>query len=464
MRATLRRMMPSKSLVPALVRDGAERAIRYLERLDERSVGPSADAVASLARLREPLPERPCDPAEVLRLLDEIGSPATMGMAGRRFFGFVIGGALPITLAANVLASAWDQNTGLWNVTPATATLEEVALGWMVDLLGLPPGTGGAFVTGASVANFTALAAARHQVLDRVGWNVEANGLFGAPPISVVVSAEAHPTLIKALGLLGLGRSRVLAVPTDAQGRQRTDALPKIAGPSVVCLQAGNVNTGAVDPIEPLVAYARASGAWVHVDGAFGLWAATSTSKRELVQGVGSADSWATDAHKWLNVPYDCGLAFVREPHALRAAMAVTAEYLPTATEHRNPADHTPELSRRARGVEVWAALRSLGREGIANMIDRTCRHARRFAEGLDRAGFRILNDVVLNQVLVSFGDAATTERVVSALQLEGTCWCGTTVWQGQTAMRISVTSWATTEEDVEKSLAAMIRIARNAR
>jgi len=269
-------MLPSKSLVPALVRDAAERAIRYLETLDDRSVGPSDEAVSRLARLREPLPERPSDPAEVLRLLDEIGSPATMGMAGGRFFGFVIGGALPVTLAANVLASAWDQNTGLWNVTPATATLEEVALTWMVELFGLPAGTGGAFVTGASVANFSALAAARHQVLERVGWNVEANGLFGAPPISVVVSAEAHPTLIKALGLLGLGRSRVLSVPTDAEGRMRADALPKIEEPAIVYVQAGNVNTGAVDPLEPLVAYARANRAWVHVDGAFGLWAATS--------------------------------------------------------------------------------------------------------------------------------------------------------------------------------------------
>jgi glutamate/tyrosine decarboxylase-like PLP-dependent enzyme len=455
--------MPKQELFSRLVRDAAERAIRYLHAVDRRSVGPSPGAVAALARLREALPQGPSDPFEVLALLDEVGSPATMAMAGGRFFGFVIGGALPVTLAANVLASAWDQNTGLWNVTPARAALVEVALGWMVELFGLPAGTGGAFVTGASVANFTALAAARHEVLERVGWNVEANGLFGAPPITVVVSAEAHPTLVKALGLLGLGRSRVLVVPTDSEGRQRADAFPKIDGPAIVCLQAGNVNTGAVDPLEPLISRARASGAWVHVDGAFGLWAAASLEKAALLRGIGGADSWATDAHKWLNVPYDCGLAFVRNPHSLRAAMAITAEYLPTATQHRNPADHTPELSRRARGVEVWAAIRSLGREGIADLVDRTCRHARRFAEGLRQAGYRVLNEVVLNQVLVSFGDSATTERVVSALQLDGTCWCGGTVWQGQTAMRISVSSWATTEEDVEKSLDAMLRAARSA-
>jgi glutamate/tyrosine decarboxylase-like PLP-dependent enzyme len=453
--------MATTDLARRLLRDAAERAAHYLDGLEARSVGPAPEAIAALSRFREPLPERPTDPSDILKRLDEIGSPATMAMAGPRFFGFVIGGALPVTLAANVLASAWDQNTGLWNVTPATATLEEVALGWMIDLFGLPRGAGGAFVTGASVANFTALAAARHDVLARVGWNVEADGLFGAPPITVVVSAEAHPTLIKALGLLGLGRTRVLTVPTDASGRQRADALPKVAGPAIVCLQAGNVNTGAVDPLEAIISRAHESGAWVHVDGAFGLWAAASRSRAELVRGIGEADSWATDAHKWLNVPYDCGLAFVRDPHTLRAAMAITAEYLPTATEHRNPADHTPELSRRARGVEVWAALRALGREGIAEMIDRTCRHARRFAAGLEAAGYRILHEVVLNQVLVSFGDAAKTERVIAALQLDGTCWCGGTVWQGQAAMRISVSSWATTDEDVEKSLEAMIRVAR---
>jgi glutamate/tyrosine decarboxylase-like PLP-dependent enzyme len=455
------RAMSKRDDLPRLVRDAAERAIRYLDGLDRRSVGPAPDAVAALARLREPLPDGPTDPFDLLRRLDEIGSPATMAMAGGRFFGFVIGGALPVTLAANVLASAWDQNTGFWNVTPATATLEEVALEWMVELFGLPAGTGGGFVTGASVANFTALAAARHRVLQRAGWHVEANGLFGAPPITVVVSEEAHPTLLKALGLLGLGRNRVIVVPTDSQGRQRPDALPKIEAPAIMCLQAGNVNTGAVDPIEALVAHARAAGAWVHVDGAFGLWACASPSKAPLLRGVGEADSWATDAHKWLNVPYDCGLAFVRDTHALRAAMSITAEYLPTETEHRNPADHTPELSRRARGVEVWAALRSLGRSGVADLVDRTCRHAYRFAEGLREAGYRILNDVVLNQVLVSFGDAATTERVIAALQHDGTCWCGGTVWQGETAMRISVSSWATTGDDVEKSLAAMLRAAR---
>jgi len=446
----------------ALLRDAAERAIRYLEGLDRRAVAPAAAAVEALARLDEPLPDGPADPAAVLRLLDEAGSPATMAMAGGRFFGFVIGGALPVTVAASWLASAWDQNTGLWNVTPATATLEEVALRWLIELFGLPPGTGGGFVTGATVANFTALAAARHAVLGRAGWDVEANGLFGAPPVTVVVGAEAHPTVLKSLGLIGLGRKRVLTVPADGEGRMRAAALPEIAAPAIVCAQAGNVNTGATDPLEQIVEYARDAGAWLHVDGAFGLWAAASPARAPLVRGIGQADSWATDAHKWLNVPYDCGLAFVRDAHALRAAMAITAEYLPTETPRRNPSDHTPELSRRARGVEVWAALRALGRSGVAELIERTCRHARRFAAGLEAAGYPVLNDVVLNQVLVSFGDAAATERVIAGIQSDGTCWCGGTLWQGRTAVRISVSCWVTSDEDVEKSLAAMIRIARD--
>ena len=444
-----------------LLRDAAERGIRYLESLESRRVGPAPAAVKGLARFDEPLPAGPQDPAAVLRMLDEVGSPATMAMAGGRFFGFVIGGALPVTVAANWLATAWDQNTGLWKITPVPATLEEVALRWMIELFGLPRETGGAFVTGATVANFTALAAARHSVLERAEWNVEADGLFGAPPVTVVVGAEAHPTLIKSLGLLGLGRRRLLTVPVDNQGRMRADALPRIAPPAIVCAQAGNVNTGASDPLEKIAAYARGAKAWLHVDSAFGLWAAASPKHAAQVAGITRADSWATDAHKWLNVPYDSGLAFVRDADALRAAMAITAEYLPTETPRRNPSDHTPELSRRARGVEVWAALRSLGRKGVAELIERTCRHAQRFAEGLAEAGYEVLNDVVLNQVLVSFGDPKTTERVIEGIQTDGTCWCGGTVWQGRTAMRISVSCWATTDDDVEKSLAAMIRVAR---
>jgi glutamate/tyrosine decarboxylase-like PLP-dependent enzyme len=310
------------------------------------------------------------------------------------------------------------------------------------------------------MANFSALAAARHALLEGVGWNVEADGLFGAPAITVVVGSEAHPTLFKSLGLLGLGRNRIVKVPVDSQGRMIPDAMPVLSGPTIVCTQAGNVNTGSFDPLAEICERAHAARAWVHVDGAFGLWAATSTSTEHLTTGLIDADSWATDFHKWLNVPYDSGLALVRDADALRAAMAITAEYLPTSL-FRNPSDFTPELSRRARGVEVWAALRSLGRRGIAELIERNCRQAKRFAQGLEAAGFRVLNEVVLNQVLAAFGDAETTNRVIADVQADGTCWCGGTVWQGQTAMRISVSSWATTDADVERSLDAMLRVAR---
>jgi len=445
----------------ALLQDVATRAVKYLDDLAERKVAPDPQAVASLDALDGTLPDTPSDPREVLAQLDRYGSPATMAMAGPRFYGFVIGGALPVALAANWLASAWDQNTGYYNITPVTARLEQTALRWLLELLDLPRECAGAFVTGANVANFVGLAAARHAVLERVGWNVEADGLFGAPPIAVIVGEEAHPTLIKSLGLLGLGRTRVTRVPVDAQGRMRVDALPKkYSGPVIICAQVGNVNTGACDDVAALRERAGAD-AWLHVDGAFGLWARAAPSRQALVRGIETADSWATDAHKWLNVPYDSGLAFVRDAHALRAAMAITAEYLPTTSPWRNPSDFTPELSRRARGVDIWAALRSLGRDGVAEMIERNCRQAQRFGAALAAAGFEILNDVALNQVLVAFGDADRTQRVIAALQDEGTCWCGGTVWQGRSAMRISVCSWATTDDDVERSLDAMLRVAR---
>jgi glutamate/tyrosine decarboxylase-like PLP-dependent enzyme len=452
---------PRSSLPGApLLESAAARGLRYLEGLEHRGVAPSPEAITALGRLDTPLPERPSDPEAVLALLDEIGSPATMAMAGPRFFGFVIGGVLPAALAASWLAAAWDQNSALHEVTPGTATIERVALDWLLDLLRLPPGTAGAFVTGATVANFTALAAARSAVLRRAGWDVEADGLFGAPAITVIVGEEVHPTLLKSLGLLGLGRSRVVRVPADGQGRMRADALPPLQGPTIVCAQAGNVNTGAIDPVGEICDRAAEAGAWVHVDGAFGLWAAASPQHAPLVAGVDRADSWATDCHKWLNVPYDSGVAFVREPDSLRRAMAVAAEYLPTESAHRNPSDYTPELSRRARGVEVWAALRQLGRSGAADLVERCCRHARRFADGLRAAGHEVLNEVALNQVLVSFGDAERNRRVIEAVQRDGTCWCGGTEWQGRTAMRISVSSWATTTEDVDRSLAAIIRAA----
>jgi glutamate/tyrosine decarboxylase-like PLP-dependent enzyme len=443
--------------VDELLRTTADRAIRYVHGLPERRVAPAAAALAGLDRFDEPLPDGPEDPELVIALLDEAGSPATVATAGPMFFGFVIGGSHPVAVAANWLAAAWDQNAHSFTSSPVAATLEQVAQRWLVELFGLPFSTVAGFVSGATMANLTALAAARHAVLARVGWDVEARGLCGAPEVTVVVGEEVHPSLIKGLGLLGLGRERVQRVPVDAQGRLRADALPPISGPTIVCAQVGNVNTGAFDPVEEIVGAVRDAGAWVHVDGAFGLWAAVAPERAHLARGIGTADSWATDAHKWLNVPYDSGLVFVRDPEPLRAAMGVTAAYLPS-TMMREPAAHTPELSRRARGVEVWAVLRALGRSGLADLVERDCRHAARFAEGLRDAGFEILNEVVLNQVLVSFGDDEATRRVVAAVQDDGTCWAGVTVWQGRTAMRISVSGWSTSEDDVERSLTAMRR------
>lgn len=443
----------------ALLNSVAERAGRYLEAMEHRAVAPSPEAVQRLAELDIPLPKKPTRPEDVLEVLDEIGSPATVATNGGRFFGFVIGGTLPAALAANWMAGTWDQNVGLYVASPIAVTLEQIALRWLLEIFDLPRACAGSFVTGAAMANFTGLAAARHSVLKKVGWDVEANGLFGAPEIMVVIGEEAHPTLIKAFGLLGMGRDRVLKVPVDDQGRMRVDKFPKLSGPSIVCVQAGNVNTGTFDPIKKICALAHDTGAWVHVDGAFGMWAAASPQRAHLTMGVPDADSWATDAHKWLNVPYDSGLAFVRNADDLRAAMAFSAAYLPEG-EHREPLQYTPELSRRGRGIEVWAALLSLGRDGLTDLIERTCRHATYFAEGLNAAGYEILNDVVINQVLVTFGDAETTRRIIADIQSDGTCWCGGTEWQGRVAMRISVCSWTTTGEDVRRSLEAILRIA----
>jgi aromatic-L-amino-acid decarboxylase len=340
-------------------------------------------------------------------------------------------------------------------MSPVAAMLEDIALGWLHDLFGLPAGCGSALVTGATMANLSGLAAARHALLRRAGWDVESDGLFGAPELKVIVGEEAHVTVRKALGLLGLGRNRVTIVPADDQGRMRADRLPPLDERTILCLQAGNVNTGSCDPFQAICTVAREAGAWVHIDGAFGLWSRVELTRRTLVEGVELADSWATDAHKWLNVPYDCGIVFVRDAASLRASMAASAAYLLAGGE-REPMHHTPESSRRARGVEVWAALRSLGRSGLADLVRRTCDLARLFADRLRQAGFTVLNEVVLNQVLVSFGDAPTTDEVIRRVQVDGACWCGGTVWKGQTAMRISVSSFLTTRDDVEASVLAI--------
>ena len=443
-----------------LLKATAQKAIRYREEIINRSVKPSAEAIERLKEFDIPFPDNTVNPDNVIKMLDEIGSPATIGISGGRFFGFVIGGSLPVSVAASWLSTAWDQNAGLFVGSPIGVVLEEICLKWLLQIFNLPAESAGAFVTGATMANFTALSAARHFILNNIGWDVEAEGLFGAPPINVIVSEESHPSLFRGLGLLGLGRERVIRVPADNQGRMDIKRFPRINGPTIVCTQAGNVNTGSFDPIKEVCEIAHASNSWVHVDGAFGLWASAVPSKKHFTEGINLADSWATDAHKWLNVPYDSGLAFVKDSESLRSAMSLTAAYLPQG-EHREPSQFCPELSRRSRGVEVWAALYSLGRSGLTELIERTCNHAKMFAEELKTAGFEILNDVVINQVLVSFGTPEETFKVINEIQNDGTCWCGGTVWQGRTAMRISISSGATTEEDVRKSLSAMIKIAK---
>ena len=434
--------------------------------LSERPVRARAGVDELRSLLGGPTPDRPAEPAEVIATLADAMDAGGVATAGPRYFGFVTGGALPGTVAADWLATGTDINAAVYVMSPVAAVAEDVALTWITDMLGLPAGVSAGFVTGATMANFTGLAAARHHVLAKAGWDVERDGLQGAPRVHVVVGEERHATVDAALRYLGLGDASAHVVPADEQGRMRADllldVLARCAGPTIVCAQAGNVNTGAVDPIATICELAHAHDAWVHVDGAFGLWAAASTALRPLVAGLGSADSWATDAHKWLNVPYDSGLAFVAHPEAHRAAMRKTAGYFPDERPGERDSDaFVPESSRRARGFAVWAALRTLGRPGVAELVDRCCALARRFALALDEMpGVQVLNDVVLNQVLVRFGDSdEVTQRVIAAAQDEGTCWFGATVWKGMAAARISVSNWSTTEADIDRSVAAIRRL-----
>jgi glutamate/tyrosine decarboxylase-like PLP-dependent enzyme len=438
----------------ALLRDACERGVAYLDGVADRPVAPGQQAINGLDGLAFPLPARGLGGPRALHLLDEVGSPATVASNGPRYFGFVTGGALPAAQAASWLSAAWDQNAALSVMSPVAARCGEVAIGWVADLLGLPPGTAGGFVTGATMANATCLAAARDAMLTRYGWDAAGQGLVGAPPVTVVVGAEVHTTVRKALGIVGLGRDRAIVLPVDGQGRIDARDLPALPDPAIVCLQAGNVNTGASDPFGPLIDWAKMHQAWVHVDGAFGLWAAASPTTAAQAADLERADSWATDCHKWLNTTYDCGLALVRDLGPLRLAMEATASYLPGS--EAEAMGLTPQSSQRARGVEVWAVLAALGRDGVAELVDRCCRLARRFADGMRAVGLDVLNDVVLNQVLISFGPAERTDAVIAAVQAEGTCWCGPTTWRGQRAMRVSVSGWSTTEDDIDQSIAAV--------
>jgi glutamate/tyrosine decarboxylase-like PLP-dependent enzyme len=453
-------MTPDESLL----RHAAELAIEYTAGIDDRAVAPGAAALSALARFDEPLPDAGSDPDATIQLLADVGGPATMASTGHQYYGFVNGATFPIALSASFLINAWDQNAALPVMSPVSAALYDVTRRWLVELLGLPGGTEVALVTGATVANASCLAAARDALLAGVGWDVQRDGLFGAPPITVVIGAQAHSTLRKSLGLVGLGRERVTIVDSDDQGRMRADRLPDhadIVGPVLLCAQAGEVNTGAFDPFDDLADWLarRHDGSWLHVDGAFGLWALADPTRDELVRGLRRADSWATDAHKWLNVTYDCGIAFVRVDGALRRTFSAVAGYLPPESGFE-VMHHTPQSSQRARQIEVWAVLRTLGRSGVAELVQRASACARTIADRLGGAGFEVLNEVVLNQVLVRFRDPATTERLITSIQADGRVWCGPTQWQGATAMRISVSSWKTTVEDAEFAAAVMIECA----
>jgi glutamate/tyrosine decarboxylase-like PLP-dependent enzyme len=452
-----------------VLQQAAQHGEDYLTKVAARPVGAKANGTDLRAALGGPLSGSGTAPAEVIELLAAAGRDGTLASQGPRYFGFVVGGSFPVATAADWLVSAWDQNCGLYTLSPVVSVVEQVAAAWVLDLGALPATWSVGFVTGCQMANFTALAVARHHVLASVGWDVEANGLFGAPPIDVFVSDESHYTIFSALRLLGLGADRLQRIATDEQGRMRADALGAALaagrGPCIVCAQAGNVNTGAFDAIDPIADAVRRRGGWLHVDGAFGFWAAASPALRSLVAGMDRADSVATDAHKWLNVPYDSGLVLTAHPQSHRRAMTLSAAYLVEHPDERDPREFVPEESRRGRAVPVYAVLRTLGRHGLADLVEGSCRLARRMADRLrQHASVRILNEIVLNQVLVRIDDGARdadarTREVIARVQEEGTCWLGGTTWHGMAAMRVSISNWSTTDEDIDRSADAILRM-----
>lgn len=439
------------------------RAFAHVAEQPTRRVDADPAAVAALGALGGALPDQGEPAPEVIDLLDRVGRPATVLNTSPRFFGFVCGGTLPVALGAQWVAAAWDQNAAMRVLSPVGSAVEDIAGEWLVDLLRLPPETHCSFVTGTTTADIIALLAARQVVLGRVGWDVTRQGMAGAPAIRAVVSEQVHTTMLRALRVIGLGEAQLVRVPTDDQGRMIADRLPSLdGGPTILCLQAGNVDSGAFDPLRPLCERAREAEAWVHVDGAFGLWAAACPDLAHLADGHDLADSWACDAHKWLNVPYDSGMAFVRDRESLRDTLKLRANYL--AQDLADPTEFTLELSRKARGIEVWAALRNLGRRGIAGLVRESCLLARRFAGHMSAAGFEVLNDVVLNQALVSFGSDEVTNEVIRRVREEGTAWFSGTRWRGRAAMRLSVSCWATEKGDIDRSAEAVLRIAGEVR
>jgi glutamate/tyrosine decarboxylase-like PLP-dependent enzyme len=441
-----------------ILNTASQKAMDYLDKLPERRVYPDEESMQKLKNFSVSLPDQALDGEKIIDQLHEYGSANTVATNGGRYFGFVFGGTLPVSLAAGWISTAWDQNAVFRISSPVAAHLEKIAGRWILELLDLSPGSATGFVTGTTMANFCGLIAARYHIYQKQGWDVKMRGMNQAPPIRVIVGEEVHASMQRALMLAGFGLQNLVKIPTDDQGRIIAKNFPEMDASTIVCLQAGNVNTGAIDPIKEICMLANEKGAWVHIDGAFGLWARVSPEKSDQAAGCELADSFAIDLHKWLNVPYDSGLVICKKPEVLQNALSIGAAYLPDSIEPE-PYFHTPEMSRRARGIETWAAIQSLGKKGVIDLIERCCRHAEKFAERLSSAGFEILNEVNLNQVLVSFGDADTTNGIIKKIQEDGTCWCGGTVWKGKTAMRISVSSWMTTEEYVERSASKIIQL-----
>lgn len=433
---------------------------RYLHGIGERDVMPSPTALEGLSALKTDLPDRPNDPAAVLHELERIGAPATVATTGGRFFGFVVGGALPVTVAASWMASAWDQNAGTWILSPIGAELEVVAAAWLLEILDLPRDASVGFVTGSTMGAFASFAAARSALLNRQGYDVKRRGLIGAPPLRIVTSEELHPTNLAALSYAGFALDSVERCRTDENGRLLAENVPELDASTLVILQAGNINSGSFDDFAAICSQARRAGAWVHIDGAFGLWARASRQKRHLAAGADLADSWSVDGHKWLNLPQDSAIYACRDAGAVQDVFGVEATYL-VRDDHRQPNTFTPELSRRARGVEFWAALKSLGRAGVEELVNRCCAHALTFADGLSACGYKVLNKVVLNQVVFACGTDPQTKQALAMIQESGVAWLGPTTWKGRYAMRISVSSWATTDADVERTLRMLRAVMR---
>lgn len=441
----------------ALYEEAKTYAMDYMKTVLDRPVFPEKDAIEGLAAFRHKLPDNPVNPHDILKQLHTVGSPATVAQTGGRYFGFVNGGIIPAALAAKWLGDTWDQNAALYVISPAVSVLEEVCEGWLVDLLGLPENTAAGLVSGTSTATLCGVAAGRDYLLRRQGWDVNSQGLFGAPEIKVVLGEGAHSTVYKALSILGLGKDRLIKVPIDDQGRMRADALPELDDKTLLILQAGNVNSGAFDPFAGICAKAQAAGAWTHVDGAFGLWAAASPKLDHLTRGIDMADSWSVDAHKTLNAPYDNGIILCRHRDALSQALHMTGSYI-VYSEHRDGMLYTPEMSRRGRAVELWASLMALGRSGAAELIEDLHHKAQSFAAGLREEGFQILNEVCFNQALVSCGNPDLTQKTLEKVQQSGECWCGPGQWKGEMVIRISVCSYRTTQEDISRCIKAFVK------